>query len=72
MKVIKTYLATAAIALLLSCENKEAETDCKGPATEQACTDEFDPVCGCDGVTYSNPCNAGIAGVKKFTPGTCP
>lgn len=35
------------------------------------CTDNFEPVCGCDGVVYSNSCSAQISGVKVFTKGIC-
>jgi len=36
-----------------------------------ACTRELDPVCGCNGVDYSNPCMAHAAGTDDATPGMC-
>ena len=40
-------------------------------ALERVCTQQYDPVCGCNGKTYSNACMAGIAGVSSSTPGAC-
>ncbi|MEM9195463.1 MAG: Kazal-type serine protease inhibitor domain-containing protein [Myxococcota bacterium] len=31
----------------------------------------MDPVCGCDGTSYRNPCMAAMAGVRVASAGTC-
>ena len=33
---------------------------------------DYNPVCGCNGQTYANPCAARNAGVRTTTGGPCP
>lgn len=46
--------------------------DCKEKIkTDCICTENYDPVCGCNNKTYGNACMAECSGITEHTKGSC-
>lgn len=73
MKPMK-WLMFVVFAVLLSCDDDpDTSTDCVDPSkiTNGPCPEVLIPVCGCNGTTYGNSCEAEAAGVQSWIPGKC-
>jgi hypothetical protein len=53
------------------CGRADAPGNCTKIPKGQACDAVYDPVCGCDGKTYGNDCEASIAGASIDHTGAC-
>ena len=81
-KILSISLLTLLIVIFFSCEK---DNNCVSPPSfptgicvdstlvndSLVCLAVYDPVCGCNGVTYSNSCYADRYGVTSYVAGEC-
>ena len=67
------YAILSFLVLITMCEKDDDLSSCTilPSSTAVACIEIYEPVCGCDGITYSNTCYATASGLLTWTEGEC-
>lgn len=71
-KVKNLVLSTVCFCfLLISCNDDDTSFCVEDVQEDCFCTQQYDPVCGCNEVTYGNACMAECAGITDYIQGEC-
>lgn len=70
---MKSLLLFASLLALAACStNDSTNPDCREkPNSGVACAQVYLPVCGCNGKTYGNACEAAAVGITVVSEGEC-
>jgi len=69
MKFFSYLIIAVAVWMFPSCSKEECA---ENPKTGDCiCTENYDPVCGCNNKTYGNACEADCSGITSYTKGAC-
>jgi hypothetical protein len=70
---VRLYGFMLLLIIIASCESTPVIGGCGDapPKEDCFCTAQFDPVCGCDGKVYGNPCEAACSNIYILYKGEC-
>ncbi|MGB1448804.1 MAG: hypothetical protein ACPG8F_03105 [Flavobacteriaceae bacterium] len=69
--MIKKGCYFLALMFLYACPKPEKECQETTADPSQVCIQVYEPVCGCNKITYSNACIAQSRGIQDYTLGQC-
>lgn len=67
MKILKLLV----LLTVIGCHDNTKDCVDTSKKKDGVCYEMYKPVCGCNGVTYSNDCFASAAGVLRWSEGAC-